>query len=290
MTIKFISTVFALLIVGTTLAQTPSNSDFESWANPPSKTYENPVGWSTSNDIVGDFGLTNVTKVTSPVQSGTYATKLESIDIFGLSTASALVGIVNINPLDQSLTPGAAYTSRPDSITGFFQYTPASGDNFLVLAIFTKWNGISRDTIGSAKFVEDETINTYTRFSIPVEYENATIPDSLTFIISSSEVLNNAIPGSIAFVDNINFVGSTTNISKHYLNNLVELFPNPANEFISVQGLPYSLKVQINNIHGQVLKSQIFNTNFNRINIADLPNGLYNLKGEGISKRFIVAH
>jgi hypothetical protein len=187
----FISCLVANISIS--LAQTPANGNLENWATTPPATYENPIGWATSNDIVGGFGLANVTKVTTPVQSGTYAAKLESIDVFGLSTAPGLIGIVTIDPLDQSLTPGIAFTSRPDSVTGFYQYAPISGDNFLVYGLLTKWNGTSRDTIGTAEFTSGSTVSSYARFAAAFNYANATVPDSLTLIISSSAVCLNLL-------------------------------------------------------------------------------------------------
>jgi hypothetical protein len=289
MTKNFIFVTAAFLTSVNLLAQTPTNGDLENWASPPMTNYENPTGWATSNDIVGAFGLSNVTKVTSPVQSGTYAAKLESIDIFGLSTAPGLIGIVTIDPLDQSLTPGQAFTARPDSITGFYQYAPISGDNFLVLGLLTKWNGTSRDTIGTVQFVSGTTLSSYTRFSAPFQYASTTAPDSLTLIISSSAVLNNATVGSIAYVDNINFVSGSTGINDFSINNSVSIYPNPSTEVISIVGLPYNYELSLTDLTGKIVAKVFTQNAIHQIDISDLQNGIYMLTGKGLSKKILVA-
>lgn len=289
MTKNFIFVTAAFLTSVNLLAQTPTNGDLENWFTPPMTNYENPTGWATSNDIVGAFGLSNVTKVTSPVQSGTYAAKLESIDIFGLSTAPGLIGIVTIDPLDQSLTPGQAFTERPDSITGFYQYAPISGDNFLVLGLLTKWNGTSRDTIGTALFTSGTTLSSYTRFSAPFQYANTTTPDSLTLIISSSAVLNNATVGSIAYVDNINFVSGSTGINDFSINNSVSIYPNPSTNVISIVGLPYNYELSLTDLTGKIVAKVFTQNAIHQIDISDLQNGIYILTGKGLSKKILVA-
>lgn len=286
---NFLFITAVILTSANLLAQLPANGSLENWGTPPSKTYENPTGWSTSNDIVGDFGLSNVTKVTTPVQSGTYAAKLESINIFGLSTAPGLIGIVTIDPLDQSITPGQAFTERPDSITGYYQYAPVNGDNFLVLGLLTKWNGTSRDTIGTAQFVSGNTVASYTQFSAAFQYTNSTTPDSLTVIVSSSAVLNNAVVGSIAYVDDINFVLGTTGIDNFSLNNLVAVYPNPSSELISIAGLPLGYELTLTDVTGKIITKEIATNATHQIDISKLHNGTYMLSGYGLSKQIIVA-
>jgi hypothetical protein len=288
MTKSFLLITSTLLTVNL-FAQTPANGNFETWFTPSMTTYENPTGWATSNDIVGGFGLSNVTKVTSPVQLGTYAAKLESIDVFSLSTAPGLVGIVTIDELDQSLTPGQAFTARPDSITGFYQYAPMSGDNFLVLGILTKWNGTSRDTIGTAQFVSGSTVTSYTRFSVPFQYANATVPDSLTLIISSSAVLNNATIGSIAYIDNVNFVSETTGINDFSINNSVSVYPNPTADVVSILGLPLNYELTLTDATGKVIVREFSANDTHQISVSTLENGIYFLNGNGLSKRIVIA-
>ena len=72
------------------------------------------------------------------------------------------------------------------------------------------------------------------------------------------------------------------------LNNGYRIFPNPANQFLTIEATE-PIVIQIVNTNGQVLKEQPANS-ISTISIDDLPNGIYFLKaGEKIQK-FIVQH
>jgi hypothetical protein len=288
MNYRFHFILLFIIVTQSLSAQTIVNGGFESWYTPASAFYQNPDDWVTSNDVVGAFGLVNVTSVTSPIQSGLHAAKLESIDILGLSTAPGFVGIVTVDPLDQSQTPGQLFTTRPDSITGYYQYSPVDNDKFLVSGVLTKWNGSYRDTIGIAQFTSGESVSVYKRFSLPFRYLNAGTPDSLTLVISSSEVLNNAIVGSIAYIDNINFV--YTNPANDSITDIpVITYPNPCKDRFWIKGLPLNVEITLSDVSGKLILKQIINSANQQINVSHLQNGIYFINGKGISKKILVA-
>jgi hypothetical protein len=111
----------------------------------------------------------------------------------------------------------------------------------------------------------------------------------LTLIISSSAVLNNATVGSIAYVDNINFVSGLTGINDFSINNSVSIYPNPSTNVISIVGLPYNYELSLTDLTGKIVAKVFTQNSIHQIDISDLQNGIYILTGKGLSKLILVA-
>jgi hypothetical protein len=281
----YVSLLSLIFISESLFSQTPINSDFEEWIVPPSKTYEVPVGWNTSNGVI-DLNIVNVTKYTDQVNSGSYAVKLESGHLIGLAHTEGTIGIYKY---DSSATflPGSAYKDRPDSITGQFIFYPSFNKKFLSLIYLTKWNGMSRDTIGHGSFIDSDKKETFTRFSYPVQYTSEERPDSILFIISS---FGSQWPGTVSIIDNIQFIGDVVKNEDLNPDTEITLFPNPANNQITLKGLKNNTKVEIYDLNGSLLYSDIHDQENSIISTFGYPDGLYLLKTRDFAKLFKVVH
>jgi hypothetical protein len=158
---------------------------------------------------------------------------------------------------------GFAYSQRPVSITGYFQFFPAasSGDRFYVDAVLTK-GGI--DNISVAAVAISAAASSYTQFSATFNYLTSDIPDTCYIQISivgpGMGVDSYPHAGSYYLLDDLAFSGSTavdkSNTAKPEAFLLNQNYPNPFNPSTTIS---YSLskasyvKLRIFNILGKEL-------------------------------------
>ncbi len=82
------------------------------------------------------------------------------------------------------------------------------------------------------------------------------------------------------FIDNINITSdASTNIDENN-KNIIEVYPNPSDEYVNIN---YDGLKQIYTILGK----KLFETNENIINISALSKGVYMIKTDGMTMRFI---
>lgn len=271
-------------------AQQIANADFEQWSTPPGATYEIPTGWASTNDITGQLGILSVTKSTNPVQNGQFAVRIESLDLLGTS-AAGFIGKVKVDFFNQTTAPGVAFTARPDSLTGFFQYFPQGNDEAGLLCLLTKWTPTGRDTIGGAFVAYGIPTPQWTRMSVPLNYLNSSVPDSLLLFFTASADVDNAIPGSVLFLDNLAFKGGTVGLMPISLHDHgFQVHPNPADGFIHVKNVKAGHYIQIINMQGRcVLEKRAERSEF-QIDTTDLPEGMYLLKSGREIQKIMIKH
>ena len=114
------------------------------------------------------------------------------------------------------------FTSRPDSLVGYFKYTP-SGDpseKAKVRIVLHKGHYYDPETpvnsnhpdssinkVGEAIYVsENQTYATWTRFSVPVTYTSSDNPEYLLVNITSSENQETSTNGSELWIDDFEFI------------------------------------------------------------------------------------
>jgi|GEM_PF-3025451 len=198
--------IFSVSVTGLWAQATP-NASFETWATIGSfPSYDACTGWDSPNSQTAITG-TFVCIKTTDKHSGTYAMKLISKSISGLGNSP---GVATTGTLPTgsggSITGGVAYTLRPDSIVGWYKYTPVSGDNGY--AEFRLYGpGGTNDTIATAHFDTPITaVNTYTRFSKALTYYYANpVANSIWLLISSKNGANPTL-GSTLFADDLDLI------------------------------------------------------------------------------------
>ena len=68
--------------------------------------------------------------------------------------------------------------------------------------------------------------------------------------------------------------------------NCMSVYPNPASDFITLVGtFPETSQISIMSIHGQLMNIRVIN---NQIDVSDLPNGIYLMKIDGQTVKFVV--
>lgn len=186
-------------------AQIP-NPGFENWSHNSFPAYDNPDGWGTVNDQTAIIGVNTVQKESSVVHSGSYAVKLETFFIsFANETAPGITGTGTFNTNTRNIDGGFAYTQRPTHLSGWYQYSPATGDNCDMSIELWRWNAGVRETIATGTFTNSSAVGSYTRFAMQLSYQSANSPDSAQIILSSSNT-SNPVQGSVMYVDDLEFL------------------------------------------------------------------------------------
>jgi hypothetical protein len=74
----------------------------------------------------------------------------------------------------------------------------------------------------------------------------------------------------------------------------VKIIPNPANDYVTIDGLNNIQKIELINMQGQVVKTILVNDNSSLIDVSSFANGIYQLKlsssNQAKTMRLVVAH
>lgn len=195
-----------LLITGMVSAQTVlPNGDLEQW------TGTKPAGWDASNFVFGTMQLQTVFRDTVAVMSGSSCARIETKSFNVIIAQPTIPGILTLGTIVVDMTTfsgnvegGIPFTGRPLSLKGYINAAPAAGDSTMVAVGFSKWNGTTRDTIGSGLAWFSSAHNEWVALDVPLTFYNAQTPDSMNIIISSSAIGNNVVViGSKVWVDSL---------------------------------------------------------------------------------------
>jgi Secretion system C-terminal sorting domain len=236
------------LIFQSAFAQIP-NAGFENW------TLGNPDGWYADNVPVA-----TVTP-SSTVHSGSSALRGDVLTFY-----------TNIMPPSIQTgqdARGFAYSQRPVSITGYYQFFPAasSGDRFYVDAVLYK-GGVDGIGVAVGAVAISAAASSYTQFSATFNYQTTDIPDTCVIQISivGPGTGTQAIPhaGSYYLLDDLAFSGSTDVKNQQSFvpvqMSLKQNYPNPFNPSTKIS---YSLskssfvKLRVYNVLGKEITTLV---------------------------------
>ncbi len=245
---KLMLPFFLCLIIQSAFAQIP-NAGFENW------TGGNPDGWFADN-----VAVTTVTQ-SSTVHSGLSAVRGEVLSFYTYIMPPTIQTGQDAR--------GFAYSQRPVSITGYFQFFPAtsSGDRFYVDAVLTK-GGIDNISVAVGAVAISAAASSYTQFSATFTYITSDIPDTCYIQISivgpGTGAQSSPHAGSYYLLDDLTFSGSTDVENQSSLvpvaMNLNQNYPNPFNPSTTIS---YSLskasyvKLRVFNILGKELTTLV---------------------------------
>lgn len=216
-----------------------SNAGFESWT-----TSTQPDQWFTNNI---PLSVTPVTR-SSDAHSGSYALSGQVQSFFGIPYSPYVASGTD--------SRGFPVSQQYSQLTGFYKFSPDSGDRFAVTCVMNKAGA----GVGAGSFVTSATISGYTQFTLTISYPNPSdIPDTgLIFItLLGDTVSNTPHVGSVFLLDDLSFGGSTgvtnTSLSPSVFR-LEQNFPNPFNPATSISySLPREemVTITVTNLLGQ---------------------------------------
>src|ERR1051326_60517 len=275
--------------------------DFETWTG--SGTSINPSKWISENHAIIPPIYNNpqsVFQATSPdIHGGTYAMKLSSVTMTSNPAPGQLpnpiglagTGTVSISP--PKLIFGIPYTSRPNSMSFWYKYTPSAPDTAQCLV--SLWNGVTHDTIAYGFWKSGTAVGSYSQQTITLVYNPAystEMPDSMAVVFSStilfnpnySLCMNCGKAGSDLYVDDITFSG-WNGINEHPSSNDVIVYPNPASDYATIiADVNEAYSVNAYDLTGRKISSANFyqmmsgmNRKETTFNTSSLSAGIYSL-------------
>lgn len=286
-----------------TMAQTTPDFNFETWTNVPfSTTVQDPQGWASLN-ILNVFTATplSVFKETTAPAEGTISAKVTTVKITGaaipnpyeagdLDTAGVLAIGQLMPPPSQGIIYGFNYTWRPTVLSFQSKYTPMAGDSAFVVALLTKWNGSSRDTIAWGAYSTGATTTSYSLNSLNMTYNPsfATVsPDSQQVLISSSVYSHNGAKiGSAFYIDDMEWSGWNS-ISELNSSHTLSVYPNPATAEITFSSSAEISSVEIFDVTGRWIGSYPATDNKVHIQTSNFNAGMYIYTVSDESKQII---
>ncbi len=261
----------------------PANQSFEDWETyngSIGNTYTEPVGWNTGNECSELINQLAVSRSTD-AYAGASSARLETLPAFGnikvngvLTTATM---ICSANSGGQE--GGTTYTTMiPDSVVGFYKYTPAGNDSAYSQIMFLANNDM--DTISFTRVNFTETVSEWTRFSAPLTPASAgQQPEKLSLFFNSSwgdGSQGQAVVGSVFFIDSVHFVSGPQGISEVYNNPSWSVYPNPATDVLNVKSVSgEQANIEVMDVAGKLLKFGMVGSGNSTIDLAGLVPGVY---------------
>lgn len=280
-TLLFIATGLSLQAQNAT-----PNAGFENWNSIGNRV--DPADWNTLNPNTAILGVLTCTRASgADAHSGSYAIKLTTKSVFGITANGiASTGTLITTP-PYGVTGGIPFTGRPDSISGWYKYTPQGADQGFIQLMLT---GTSiTDTIGFVKVeTPNATVSSFTYFSAPVTYYSSANPTNSIWILSSSSGTNPVVNSSI-IVDDIAMVFNPTGLNHEMANSSVKLLNNPADDKLYFSTDNQSYQLQLISVTGNTVLNSTLSSADNAVSIDEVANGIYFYTITGMQDNFITS-
>jgi len=267
----------AIFILGNAIAQNAiPNPSFDTWVNQGS--YENPTGgWGTIADISGGFVVTCYkATAAADIHSGTYAVRLitKNIPLQGMAPGITVTG--TLNQTTQGIDGGVVYTLRPDSIVGWYKYSPVGTDTGLVSITLSKWNGTSRDEVASAAFIQTASVASYIRFTEALVYALPINPDTMVIALMSSTSPTTANTNSVMFIDDLGLIFNSPNgTHEQSIASLMAVYPNPTSDVVTFASEFSTFTLKVFDATGKQIIEKDSNASDYRLDVTNLSGGIY---------------
>jgi hypothetical protein len=292
-------TLFSILAFNLSAQTQIENGGFEFWDNLGQDT-EEPQQWSSLKTATDDNNFLNlanqapqvVWRETSGVHSGSFCLKLV-VASYNVLAGLSPNGILTNGRVFSSTTPSDAYvysdlssshwntpcTDRPDSLIGWYKYSPQGGDKGKVEVLFHNnstqgqlpSNGSTSHWVGNGlvEFTSSQSI--WKRFSFPINWLTNGIPNYV-LIVSTAGDETNSVTGSTLWLDDLAFVYNPTPSIVNEAGIFYSLYNYNQQIHLNLPSSYTSASLSIYNLTGQkVFVSNKLNTSI----FHELNNGIY---------------
>jgi hypothetical protein len=152
------------------------------------------------------------------------------------------------------------FTSKPDSIVGWFKYQPASSGGItdkgkVEVLLHKTGNGqnpvgnTAQNMIGHARFDMTVSSSTWQRFSVPFNYSSQDNPDYILVVLTSGDSTS-AINGSIAWFDDLELIYNAASLQQEKTESFQVFQKTSA---LQLKNMPEGSQYAIMNALGQTL-------------------------------------
>lgn len=231
------------------------NGGFESWENTGSPT-EEPTEWSSlKTSGGGQAGVAPKVISKAPGRTGGSSIRMENESALGITANGILtngrVFAPDFNPENGYVATissegkwNTPFTSRPDSLVGWYKYSPAGGDKGKVEVALHRGStcelpegNTPNDLVAVARFHMVGTTSNWKRFSVPFNYLNGNTPDYLLSVLTSGDSTL-AVVGSVAYFDDLQLIYNLPVVTQNLVSNTYAI-TNTTGAAISV---PYTVQ------------------------------------------------
>lgn len=308
--------IFTILLSSVTIcsfSQTQiANPGFEAWGNTAPGVAAEPTGWysNKSGSNVAKLGPQICFQDNAIKHSGTSSVRVETNSYFGTAVNGAVTtGVINapnttksngyIGTVNYSTATDdrrMAFTGRPDSIVGYYQYlSGGAGETGKITAILhnndyfdpetptTYHADPTIDKIARATFfTPTATVTTWIRFSAPFVYTSSSNPSYIMVNITSSALQTTTVTGSKMWIDDLQAIynPSTVSIKENDLTKNVTIYSHEKTIYVDfVVKNNEQTTLEIYNTTGQLAGSyNLINNEVGTINVSAFTSGIYMYK------------
>ncbi|MCB9186537.1 MAG: T9SS type A sorting domain-containing protein [Flavobacteriales bacterium] len=280
--LAIIGSVFVLSAAQGQITQ-PANASFENWETIPGSignSYTEPIDWNTGNEcseIVNQLAVTQ----SSDAYDGSSSARLETLAAFGSIKLNGVVTTASMICLANGggQEGGSTYTDMiPDSIVGYYKYTPANSDSAYSQIMFLANNDM--DTISYTRVNFTETVTQWTRFSAPLTpATQGQSPEKLSLFFSSSwgdGSQGEAEVGSVFMIDAVQLIQNPQSVADFYNAEGWDIYPNPVSDNLTIKGnVGKGATLEVLDITGKQVKFEQLVSNTSVVEMNDLVAGVY---------------
>lgn len=261
----------------------PPNAGFENWDD--LGDYEEPTDWSSANECSDQLGVYSSAKTSTDPHSGTYAARMVTqnalggfIKINGLIATSTMI----CDPLNPGNKDGKPYFERPDSIVGWYKYSPTDTDNGYVQVLLMDTGSAFVGSVDTVAFTKHDFLvqkTQWTRFSAPINYLTADQPNICAILFNSSYGNGNnneAFVGSELIVDDIALVFNDVSVEDGVDPSEWRIYPNPVSDVINVSvGREGIANLEVLDVTGKTVITETVNGSLRAVDATKLVEGVY---------------
>jgi len=282
-------------------SQQVSNPGFENWENAGTVSDE-PVSWSSIKTSDGGDYINGFAPVvwwqSTDAHSGSFSVQLTNVQTIVVAT-----GMITNGRVHAEVDPTASYaftdpndnqwhtsfTTRPDSVVIWAKYVPMSTDTAQVKVLLHTGEGTlppkpenQGNRVGYAQINITGTVDVWTRFAAPFEYETTVNPEYMLIVLSAGAGVQ-AVPESTVFYDDMLMVygssstGDLLGMEKnliYYTGQELRLDRIPEN-FLN------QASIEIFNLMGEMVFASSIHQNQVNIGQLNLPPALYMVRING---------
>lgn len=320
---KSFATLLLFMAVSASLsAQTTiANGGFETWGNASPGISSEPTGWfsNKSGTAIAMAGPQTCYQDNTIFRSGTSSVRVETktVPIVGtVVNGNVTTGVINaptitktdgyIGTVNASTTTDVrrmAFTGRPDSLVGWYQYTQGgaaeqgkvrailhTGDYFDPETPTTYHADPTSNKVANALFLTPAAnAATWTRFSVPFTYAATSAPAYIMINITSSADQATTTAGSKLWIDDLQVIYKPNGVDElAKANELINIFAHYKTINVDLTGINANgVSLNVYDVTGRVVHTQAMQAD--RLNSFELPfvaSGMYiyQLSGDGIAR------
>ena len=275
-----------------------ANGGFEQWRLKEFKccgrNIDSPWDWGMAENLTGLNYNKFVFRETDSfyVHSGIMSTRLYS-DTTYLNGLVLVPGIISYGGMADSASTrvtigpvikasGFPISANPSLLNFYMMMSHAETDTPYYVYLFTRWNMLDEkeDTLAYARVdLPDapENMNQWISYTDTIKYYKPGNADTVRLIFFGGRFGNSSLQGNATFLDDVSFYYPTTGLVSLDGNPVIEVYPNPATNQLTVKTGQYKPgnELMIFDAEGQNVKCVRIETYSTTVDISGLSTGEY---------------